>query len=57
MNALSFQVVWHSMQEEFIQQYKHFEDLIDRCYPGSKINLEVTINDILSYFSSIAQSH
>ncbi|XP_078371204.1 exocyst complex component 1-like isoform X1 [Oculina patagonica] len=51
------QVVWHSMQEEFIQQYKHFEDLIQRCYPGSMINLEVTINDILSYFSSIAQSH
>lgn len=51
------QVVWHSMQEEFIQQYKHFENLIDRCYPESKINLEVTINDILSYFSSIAQSH
>lgn len=45
------------MQEEFIQQYKHFEDLIQRCYPGSMINLEVTINDILSYFSSIAQSH
>ncbi|KAJ7371746.1 Exocyst complex component 1 [Desmophyllum pertusum] len=51
------QVVWHSMQEEFIQQYKHFEDLIQRCYPGSMINLEVTINDILVYFSNIAQSH
>lgn len=51
------QVVWHSMQEDFIQQYKHFEDLIQRCYPGSMINLEVTINDILSYFSNIAQSH
>ena len=52
-----FQVVWHSMQDEFIHQYKHFEDLIQRCYPGSMINLEVTINDILSYFSNIAQSH
>ena len=45
------------MQEEFIQQYKHFEDLIQRWYSGSMINLEMTINDILSYFSSIAQSH
>jgi len=51
------QVVWHSMQDEFLQQYKTFDDLIQRCYPGSMINLEVTINDILSFFSNIAQSH
>lgn len=54
---MSFQVVWHTMQDEFIQQYKHFEDLIQRCYPESMINLEVTIDDILSFFSNIAQSH
>ncbi|XP_044273975.1 exocyst complex component 1 isoform X4 [Varanus komodoensis] len=51
------QVVWHSMQEEFIRQYKHFEGLIARCYPGSGITMEFTIQDILDYFSSIAQSH
>ncbi|XP_041791167.1 exocyst complex component 1 isoform X2 [Chelmon rostratus] len=51
------QVVWHSMQDEFIRQYKHFEDLIGRCYPGSGITMEFTIGDMLEYFSSIAQSH
>uniref|UniRef100_A0A8C9S6C2 Exocyst complex component 1 n=1 Tax=Scleropages formosus TaxID=113540 RepID=A0A8C9S6C2_SCLFO len=51
------QVVWHSMQDEFICQYKHFEDLIGRCYPGSGITMDFTIQDILEYFSSIAQSH
>eukprot|EP00062_Callorhinchus_milii_P008302 gi/632950841/ref/XP_007890957.1/ PREDICTED: exocyst complex component 1 isoform X2 [Callorhinchus milii] len=51
------QVVWHSMQDEFIRQYKHFEGLIGRCYPGSSIIMEFTIQDILEYFSSIAQSH
>ncbi|KAM3876569.1 exocyst complex component 1 [Diretmus argenteus] len=51
------QVVWHSMQDEFIRQYKHFEDLIGRCYPGSGITMEFTIKDMLEYFSSIAQSH
>lgn len=51
------QVVWHSMQDEFIRQYKHFESLIGRCYPGSGITMEFTIQDILEYFSSIAQSH
>ncbi|XP_077440991.1 exocyst complex component 1 isoform X3 [Vanacampus margaritifer] len=51
------QVVWHSTQDEFIRQYKHFEDLIGRCYPGSGITMEFTIRDMLEYFSSIAQSH
>ncbi|XP_078682559.1 exocyst complex component 1-like isoform X1 [Branchiostoma floridae x Branchiostoma belcheri] len=51
------QVVWRSMQEEFISQYKHFEDLIRRCYPESGITLEFTIDDILKFFSDIAQSH
>uniref|UniRef100_UPI00358DE69F exocyst complex component 1 isoform X1 n=2 Tax=Myxine glutinosa TaxID=7769 RepID=UPI00358DE69F len=31
------QVVWRSLQEVFIRQYKHFEELIARCYPGSGI--------------------
>ncbi|XP_038625036.1 exocyst complex component 1 isoform X1 [Tachyglossus aculeatus] len=51
------QVVWHSMQDEFIRQYKHFEGLIGRCYPGSGVTMEFTIQDILDYCSSIAQSH
>lgn len=51
------QVVWHIMQDEFIRQYKHFEGLIEKCYTGAGITMEFTIQDILEYFSSIAQSH
>ncbi|XP_006822407.1 exocyst complex component 1-like, partial [Saccoglossus kowalevskii] len=51
------QVVWHSMQDEFICQYKYFESMIARCYPGANIVLEFTINDVLQFFSDIAQSH
>ncbi|XP_063314096.1 exocyst complex component 1 isoform X2 [Pelobates fuscus] len=51
------QVVWHSMQDEFIRQYKDFEGLIEKCYTGAGITMEFTIQDILDYFSSIAQSH
>lgn len=51
------QVVWRAMQEEFIQQYKTLEELIQQCYPGSMINLEFSIDDILNFFSDIAQSH
>ena len=51
------QVVWRAMQEEFIQQYKCIEDLIQRCYPGAQIALDFTINNVLEYFSEIARSH
>uniref|UniRef100_A0A6P7G551 Exocyst complex component 1 n=1 Tax=Diabrotica virgifera virgifera TaxID=50390 RepID=A0A6P7G551_DIAVI len=51
------QVVWRAMQEEFIRQYKTLEDIIHQCYPGSMISLEFTIEDILMFFSDIAQSH
>jgi hypothetical protein len=45
------------MQEEFITQYKNIEDLIQRCYPGSQLSLDFTINQVLEYFSDIARSH
>ncbi|XP_038056678.1 exocyst complex component 1-like isoform X1 [Patiria miniata] len=51
------QVSWHLMQEEFIRQYKHFEDLINRCYPGANVTLEFKVEDVLQFFSEIAQSH
>nr|CAB3243966.1 exocyst complex component 1-like [Phallusia mammillata] len=49
-------VVWQHMQEEFIRQYKRFEDLISKCYPESHISLEFTIENVLQYFSDIAYS-
>lgn len=51
------QVVWREMQQEFITQYNSLEQWIQRCYAGSMITLEFTINDLLDFFSEIAQSH
>nr|XP_022323453.1 exocyst complex component 1-like isoform X2 [Crassostrea virginica] len=51
------QVVWFSMQDEFIKQVKHYEDLINQCYPDSGITLEFKVEDVLSFFSEIAQNH
>lgn len=51
------QVVWRAMQEEFIVQYKYLEEQIQRCYAGAMITLDFTIDDILHFFSEIAQSH
>ena len=50
------QVIWQHMQEEFLRQYKHFEELIRKCYPDSDIKLEFTIENVLQYFSDIALS-
>ncbi|XP_033111191.1 exocyst complex component 1-like isoform X2 [Anneissia japonica] len=51
------QVVWRSMQQEFIHQYNHIQNLIKRCYPGANLTLEFTIDEVLQFFSNIAQSH
>ncbi|KAL5012020.1 hypothetical protein ScPMuIL_010571 [Solemya velum] len=51
------QVVWLSSQDEFIKQCEHYKYLINKCYPDSGICLEFSIDDVLKYFSDIAQSH
>ncbi|GCB69749.1 hypothetical protein scyTo_0005534 [Scyliorhinus torazame] len=50
------QVVWYTMQGEFVRQYKEFEEMIARCYPGSGITMNFTIDDILQYFLDITKS-
>ena len=52
----SFQVVWHSMQDEFIKQYKYLEQMINQCYPGSGITMEFDIKELLSMFMEIAMA-
>lgn len=51
------QVVWRHMQDEFLKQLKHYHQVIGQCYPNSRIDLEVSIQDVLSYFSQFAQEH
>eukprot|EP00123_Amoebidium_parasiticum_P012922 comp21660_c0_seq1/m.30462 comp21660_c0_seq1/g.30462 ORF comp21660_c0_seq1/g.30462 comp21660_c0_seq1/m.30462 type:complete len:839 (-) comp21660_c0_seq1:120-2636(-) len=51
------QVVWRFMQDDFLSQYQHYDDIIRRCYPNSGIKLDFELQDLLNYFSEIAQSH
>ncbi|GCC18123.1 hypothetical protein chiPu_0017809 [Chiloscyllium punctatum] len=51
------QVVWYTMQGEFVRQYKEFEEMIARCYPGSGITMNFTIDDILQYFLDITKAN
>ncbi|CAH1777406.1 unnamed protein product, partial [Owenia fusiformis] len=46
------QVVWHSMQDDFIKQYNHFDELIKKCYPGSNVTLEFTMRKNNGFVSS-----
>ncbi|NXR84925.1 EXOC1 protein, partial [Hypocryptadius cinnamomeus] len=50
-------VVWEAMEQGFIRQYREFEELIQRCYAGAGIALDFTMEDVLSYFSSITMSN
>ncbi|NXA64223.1 EXOC1 protein, partial [Mohoua ochrocephala] len=50
-------VVWEAMEREFIRQYREFEELIQRCYAGSGIALDFTMEELLSYFNSITVSN
>ena len=51
------EVVWRDMSNEFIRQYKNYENLIKECYMGHKINFEFTEGEICEFFQVIAQSH
>ncbi|NXB83255.1 EXOC1 protein, partial [Vidua chalybeata] len=50
-------VVWQAMEQGFIRQCREFEDLIQRCYTGTGIALDFTMEDLLSYFNSITTSN
>ncbi|XP_069505039.1 exocyst complex component 1-like [Ambystoma mexicanum] len=50
-------VVWRAMEQEFLRQYLEFEDLIRRCYKGSEITMNFSVEDLLNYFSSITKAN
>ena len=37
------QVVWREMQDEFIRQYTHYDNLIERCYTGTNVRMEFSL--------------
>lgn len=44
-------------QDEFVKQLKHYNELVVKCYPNSRIDLEISVQDVLSYFSQFAMQH
>ncbi|XP_028923581.1 exocyst complex component 1-like isoform X2 [Ornithorhynchus anatinus] len=50
-------LVWHAMEKEVLQQYHEFDHLIHRCYQGSGIALDFSVEDLLEYFETITQSN
>jgi hypothetical protein len=44
-------VVWRAVNDEFMKRYKHFEALIEQCYPDSQIRFEFSSEDLLTYFA------
>lgn len=56
-NTGLMQVIWRDMTDEFIRQYKNYENLIRLCYPGQKIMLEFSADEVIQFFEIIARSH
>uniref|UniRef100_A0A914ZGK6 Exocyst complex component Sec3 PIP2-binding N-terminal domain-containing protein n=1 Tax=Parascaris univalens TaxID=6257 RepID=A0A914ZGK6_PARUN len=56
-NSPLLQVVWRHMQDEFLKELKRYHQIIGQCYANSRIDLEVSIQDVLTYFSQFAQEH
>lgn len=51
------QVVWRGISEEFCRQLRKYEELIAKCYPEIAIRLEFSMEELLGYFSDLAQAH
>ena len=48
-------VVWGAMQKAFMEQYQHFLKLIEKCYKGSNIKFEFTLEEVIEYFQLISE--
>ncbi|EGF77307.1 hypothetical protein BATDEDRAFT_91658 [Batrachochytrium dendrobatidis JAM81] len=51
------QVVWRGIQEEFTRQLRRYEELIAKCYPEVSVRLDFTMEELLGFFSELAQAH
>ncbi|KAI8612283.1 exocyst complex component Sec3-domain-containing protein [Chytriomyces sp. MP71] len=51
------QVIWRGIQEAYTKNLKRYEEIIALCYPETGLKVEFTIEDLLGYFSDLAQNH
>ncbi|KAI9327547.1 exocyst complex component Sec3-domain-containing protein [Obelidium mucronatum] len=51
------QVVWRGIQEACAKNLKRYEELIALCYSDTGLKVEFTMDDLLGYFSELAQNH
>jgi exocyst complex component 1 len=51
-----FQAIWHDIQRLVIEEHHRMTNLIARCYPNSNIQLEFTVEDLLTFFTETAHN-
>jgi hypothetical protein len=51
------QVAWRGIQEAFYKQLRRYDELMGKCYPEANIKMEFSLDEVLAFFSEIAQSH
>ncbi|XP_061090610.1 exocyst complex component 1-like [Conger conger] len=47
------QVVWTAIQQDLEAQYRRFESIVGRCYPGVGVSLESSRQDVQEFFRAL----
>ncbi|KAJ8338381.1 hypothetical protein SKAU_G00373470 [Synaphobranchus kaupii] len=50
------QVVWRATQEDFVAEYRGFESIVARCYPGAGVSLDFNEQDVQEFFRAISEN-
>lgn len=55
-NSSLMQAIWHDIQTLVIEEHQRMTKLIGICYPNSGIQLEFSVENLLTFFSEIAHT-
>ncbi|CAF0788718.1 unnamed protein product [Didymodactylos carnosus] len=56
-NSSLMQAIWHDIQSLVLEEHERMTKLIAQCYPNSNIQLDFTVDNLLSFFAEIAHSN
>ncbi|CAF4358655.1 unnamed protein product, partial [Rotaria sordida] len=48
--------IWHDIQTLVLEEHQRMTKLIELCYPNSNIQLEFTVEHLLTFFTETAHT-
>ncbi|CAF0977524.1 unnamed protein product [Rotaria sordida] len=55
-NSSLMQAIWHDIQTLVLEEHQRMTKLIELCYPNSNIQLEFTVEHLLTFFTETAHT-